>query len=57
MRLFIILISVTNSIPAGLFLPNLFLGAAFGRLIGYFFSLIFTIKYIGMYSVIGSIAF
>lgn len=57
MRLFIILISVTCPIPAGLFLPALFLGAWFGRVIGYFFSLIFPIKYIGMYAILGSIAF
>lgn len=57
MRFFIILLSLTNPIPAGVFMPCLFLGAWLGRVIGYFFSFFFSVRYIGMYAVIGSIAF
>ena len=55
-KFFITILSLTCPIPAGVFAPNVFIGASIGRLYGYTMHCIFGITHIGIYSVIGAAA-
>jgi len=44
LKLLFTLLSITSNVPGGVFSPSIFIGAAFGRFLGNFFSLLCSVK-------------
>eukprot|EP00826_Nyctotherus_ovalis_P061535 TRINITY_DN8767_c0_g1_i1.p1 TRINITY_DN8767_c0_g1~~TRINITY_DN8767_c0_g1_i1.p1 ORF type:complete len:356 (+),score=66.25 TRINITY_DN8767_c0_g1_i1:385-1452(+) len=64
LKLLFTLLSITSNVPAGVFAPSIFIGAAFGRFLGNFFSLFCSVECtfprkldIGLYAIIAASAF